>query len=389
MMVKLRRERIVLSRRGDKIRKRKDGRWEGRYNKGRDGRGKIKYGSIYGKSYKEVKEKLDLAVKSFDSAKQTNVLSSSIKFSEVLELWLNNNKVHQKGATTNRYQYLIDTHIIPTLGCYFVNDITAGMVNSVLNKKLTEGRLDGQGGLSNSYVKSMMLVIKSALKYASDEEWCQPLKSPIYKPPEEKNELTVLDHDEQKRLEHYIMSNISETTVGILLSLHAGLRIGEICALKWDDIDMSNRIIHIRHTVSRIRAFDDCESTSTKLIIDSPKTKESKREIPISNFLLIILQKEKVLAKSEYVVSNKESFVSPRTYEYRFHRILKQCNIDSINYHALRHTFATRCIEAGIDIKSLSEMLGHSNVSITLNTYVHSSMEFKRRQIEKLSTPII
>ena len=373
-----------MSRRGDKIRKRKDGRWEGRYNKGRDGRGKIKYGSIYGKSYKEVKEKLDLAVKSFDSAKQTNVLSSSIKFSEVLELWLNNNKVHQKGATTNRYQYLIDTHIIPTLGCYFVNDITAGMVNSVLNKKLTEGRLDGQGGLSNSYVKSMMLVIKSALKYASDEEWCQPLKSPIYKPPEEKNELTVLDHDEQKRLEHYIMSNISETTVGILLSLHAGLRIGEICALKWDDIDMSNRIIHIRHTVSRIRAFDDCESTSTKLIIDSPKTKESKREIPISNFLLIILQKEKVLAKSEYVVSNKESFVSPRTYEYRFHRILKQCNIDSINYHALRHTFATRCIESNCDVKTVSSILGHTNISTTLNVYVHPNMEHKRKCIDQM-----
>lgn len=311
-----------------------------------------------------------------------------IIFSDVLDVWLNNNKIHQKGSTTSRYRYLIDTHIAPTLGFYNVREITANTVNTFLDRKLTSGRLDGEGGLSKSYVKSMMLIIKSALKYASDENWCSPLNSPIYKPSEEKKELIILDHNEQSKLESYLLSDINETTIGILLSLHAGLRIGEICALTWSDIDMRNKIIHIRHTVSRIRVSNGTNQTSTKLILDTPKTKDSKREIPISNFLFLVLQEEKRIAKSDYVVSNKKDFVSPRTYDYRFHKVLNCCNVSSINYHALRHTFATRCIEAGVDVKSLSEILGHSNVSITLNTYVHSSMDFKRNQIEKISPKI-
>lgn len=373
-----------MPRRGDNIRKRKDGRWEGRYRNKIDCSGKTKYKSVYGKTYKEVKEKLALALANSnkDSNNQDN---SYISFSKVLEIWVENNKVRQKAATINRYKNLIDTHIIPELGNYDVKDITASVVNSFLARKLKSGRIDGNGGLSNSYVKSIMLIIKSALKFASDEGMCAPLKSPIFKPNIETRDLCILNYDEQKILENYLLKNTNETTVGVLLSLHTGLRIGEVCALTWNDIDLNNRIIHVRHTISRIRESNIESKNQTKLILDSPKTKTSKRDIPLSTFLFDVLQTVKRMAKSVFVVSNKPSFVSPRTYEYRYHKILKNCNVSAINFHALRHTFATRCIESGVDVKSLSEILGHSNVSITLNTYVHSSMEFKRIQIEKVS----
>lgn len=373
-----------MSRRGDNIRKRTDGRWEGRYRKERDSSGKIKYGSVYGKTYKEVKNKLALVIAYRDSCLIRK--SRAITFSEVLERWIKNNRIRQKGATTNRYQNLIDTHIIPELGHYDVKEITSPIINTFLAQKLESGRIDGKGGLSNSYVKSMMLIIKSALKFASDEELCTPLKSPIFKPNDEKRELRILNRDEQKKLEKYLLTNTNETKVGILLSLHAGLRIGEVCALTWNDIDFVNRIIHVRHTISRIRVAEQENGAISKLIIDSPKTKTSKRDIPLSTFLFHILKSQRKESKSEYVVSSTTNFVSPRTYEYRYHKILDHCNISSINYHALRHTFATRCIESGVDVKTLSEILGHSNVSITLNTYVHSSMEFKRNQIEKISS---
>ena len=165
--------------------------------------------------------------------------------------------------------------------------------------------------------------------------------------------------------------------------MNTGLRISEVCALRWNDIDFEAEILHVRSTVARVKGEGgDC---ATKLIIDRPKTKASLRDIPISRKLmgaLISLYKKR---KSEYVVSKKVGFVSPRTYEYRFHKIMMQYDMPAVNYHALRHTFATRCIELGVDVKTLSEILGHANVSITLNTYVHSSMERKREQLEKLA----
>lgn len=180
------------------------------------------------------------------------------------------------------------------------------------------------------------------------------------------------------------MKNLNTTSAGILISLNTGLRIGEVCALKWSNIDFDKAILHVRSTVARIKNTDD--SKSTKLIIDTPKTKSSIRDIPISNKVMNVLKALHENSKSEYVVSEKAGFVSPRTYEYRFHKVLDECQIQPINYHALRHTFATRCIELGVDVKTLSEILGHSNVSVTLNTYVHSSMERKREQLEKLSS---
>lgn len=373
-----------MPKRGENIHKRKDGRWEGRYKKGYNSNGAVLYKSIYGKTYREVKEKMALAV-----SQQNLVLLSGHRekvFKEVLSLWLENNCIRQKKATVYKYQNLISTHIEPALGNMKLSQMTSTVINTFLMEKLHAGRLDGKGGLSPAYVRSITFVINSALKFAVDEQMCLPLKSPIYKPISPKKELSVLSLEEQRRLEKYLYLEQNPTKVGILLSLHTGLRIGEVCALTWDDIDLKNRVIHVRHTIARVKNIDALDKRMSRLIVDTPKTKASARDIPIMSTLLPVLLEQSKVAVSKYVVSEIKFFVSPRTYEYRYHQILKECGLDEINYHVLRHTFATRCIEAGVDVKSLSEILGHSNVSITLNTYVHSSMDMKRSQLEKLET---
>lgn len=372
-----------MSKRGENIRKRKDGRWEGRFKARVNENGCIKYRSLYGKTYGEVKEKMRVA-------KASSVISGasarhSKTFSEVLKLWLNAKRVCVKESTLYKYEYLVNRHIIPELGNTKVSDITCETINTYLERKIKNGRLDKKGGLSPVYVKAIMLIISQALKFAADEGYCLPLRNKINKPLETKNDIAILDAGEQRKIEAFSTIELSPTTLGILLSLHTGLRIGEVCALSWADVDFTNLVLHVRHTVARVAADKAKSGTSSCLIIDLPKTKASRRDIPISSFLLPFIQQMRKAAVSEFVVSNKMGFLSPRTYEYRYHKVLSLCGVGDINYHALRHTFATRCVEAGVDVKSLSEILGHADVSVTLNTYVHSSMSLKRRELEKLA----
>lgn len=306
-----------------------------------------------------------------------------ITFSEVINDWYNANRLKYKGATEAKYNYLITRHILPELGSLLTNDINSNTLNDFVYKKSVSGRLDGNGGLSPSYVRTIFVIVKAAIDHAVANGVMTPLKINIIKPPMDNHELRVLDHKEQSMLEDYLLRNMDNTALGIYLTLNTGLRIGEICALSWDDIDLNERVIHIRGTVSRVKAPKD-SSLSSMLIIDKPKTKSSYRIIPISSKLMPVLCEMKNSSSSKYVISLTNDFISPRTYESRYHKIMKNTDLPSVNYHALRHTFATRCIEAGVDMKTLSEILGHSNISTTMNTYVHSSMELKRLQLEKI-----
>lgn len=370
----------VMPKRGENIRKRKDGRWEGRYKKLPISNGKSKYASVYGKTYKEVKEKLKEAVEN----KPINLTLSATErtLGEVLILWKETNRMKHKGATETKYEYLIEHHILPELGKINISHITTLTLNNFAEQKLNCGRLDHKGGLSPSYVRSMMIIITSALKFAANEGMCQPLKTSAYFPTIDKNDLEIIPPEKQEILEQFILSDINETKFGIYLSLNCGLRIGEICALRWDDIDLENKVIHVRNTVARVR---DKTTGKNELIIDTPKTKASLRDIPLHSGLIRVIAQMKETAVSSFVTSNTVAFTSPRTYEYRYHRILQNCDLGSYNYHTLRHTFATKCIIAGVDVKTLSEILGHSNVSITLNTYVHPTMDMKLSQIEKIN----
>ena len=267
-----------MPKRGDNIRKRKDGRWEGRYKKSRSSDGRIVYGSVYGKTYKEAKEKLASAAKyplqPAASKRQEKT------FGEVLNLWMDNNRARLKGGTINKYQSLIETHIMPELGEIKITELSSTKVNTFLESKMSKGRINGSGGLSPSYVRSIMLVVNAAIKYAVSEQLCVPLKTPICKPPAGKPELSVLTAVEQKKLETALLDQFDPTCAGIYLSLHTGLRIGEVCSLAWDDIDLNAGVIHVRHTVARVRCNDPAGSTT--LIIDTPKTKASKRDMTMA-----------------------------------------------------------------------------------------------------------
>lgn len=371
-----------MPKKGENIRKRADGRWEGRYKVDTPTDAKTKYHSVYGKTYKEVKDKIRL-ITSQPALLNEKKQQQPILIKEVITQWLNSSKSIHKGATEVRYEYLIEKHIIPELGDVPLSSVTSSLLTNFMNRKLEHGSLNSKGTLSPSYVRSIMSVVVSVLQYAVNEGMCQPLNINLQKPCIDKRDLEVLSAFDQNRLESALIHNIDETKLGILISLNTGLRIGEVCALSWDDIDFERQIFHIRSTVARVKSMDS--GVNSKLIIDKPKTKSSLRDIPIPSKLLTILVSMKKQSKGKYVVSAENSFVSPHTYEYRYHKILDEYNIPSVNYHTLRHTFATRCIEVGVDVKTLSEILGHANVSITLNTYVHSSMELKRQQLEKLS----
>lgn len=207
-----------MPRKGENIRKRKDGRWEGRFKRGIKEDGTIDYGSVYGKSYKEVKDKLLLAKHSQE--KGLSPTNKERKFSEVLYLWEETNRIRLKGGTEQRYDYLIRTHIMPELGGLKLSQITATKVNSFLQRKLSNGRLDGTGGLSASYVGSIMIIVSSAISFAVAEQMCQPLKTPIYKPQPEKCELEILSFEEQLLIEQHIRDNLTPTNIGILISLY-------------------------------------------------------------------------------------------------------------------------------------------------------------------------
>lgn len=368
-----------MSRRGDHIHKRKDGRWEGRYKCGVKNDGTTAYRSVYAKTYTECKAKLEKCKINFISANKKN---TEWRFSEVLELWLSSNRIRVKGATENKYSYVIESHILPELGNKMISTLTPYVINVFLDKKIKEGAINGEGGLSPAYVKTIAVIIESALKYAASEGLCLPLKSAIHKPSISKKELNVLSYNAQKHLEQALVIDKSEVALGTLIALYTGLRIGEICALQWCDIDFNTDVIIVRHTVSRIK--NDDGNKKTKLILDTPKTKSSKRSIPISSVLKPILKEAYNNRKSNFVVSKTDNFVATRTFDYRFRQMLKRNNFGIISFHTIRHTFATRCVEAGMDAKTLSEILGHASVSTTLNIYVHPSIEIKRSQIEKM-----
>lgn len=361
-----------MPRHGENIFKRKDGRWEGRYIFSYDEKGKAMYKSVYSKTYSDTKRKLNNA-----KSEKLSIRKSTVNtFEELLYFWLEFNSSKNKRTTQNKYRFLIEKHIKPKLGNIKLNRISSAMINKFIDIKTQ--------CLSDSYVRTMAIIMKSALELGVKEQFIFMTNLDIHLPKQSKHELKILSAAEQNSLEKYILSHLDFTALGIYISLYAGLRIGEVCALKWSDIDFENKVIKVRSTVIRVtddtgKSYDD---------IGTAKTDASVRDIPMFNKLLIPLMKMKKLSKSSFVISSKESFVNKRTFEYRYHKIMKSAGVTDVNFHALRHSFATRCIECGVDVKSLSEILGHSNVSVTLNTYVHSSMDLKKMQIEKLNNLI-
>lgn len=196
-------------------------------------------------------------------------------------------------------------------------------------------------------------------------------------------ESEIMPPQERQVFEAYLNQLDSPFAVGIKLCMYTGLRIGEISGLRWEDIDFEKELMHISRTVLRIEDTSPEGEKKTKLVIASPKTKTSDRQIPIPHFMIRELKKWR-MREGTYVLNGKPAPMEPRLIQYHFHKYLEKCSLKQYNFHSIRHGFATMCIEKGFDMKSLSEILGHSTVSTTMNIYLHSSLEQKKIQMNKL-----
>jgi integrase len=369
---------------GKNIYKRKDGRWEGRYPKHRDFNGKIIYGSVYGKSCTEVKRRLATvnATEPLVKPSADTINVPILTFTDVVEQWLSVTSLKVKPSTYADYTSILNLHVIPQFGNRIIQTVTALEINHFTKAKLENGRTDGNGGLSPKTVRDILSLIKSIMDFAWGEKLISNRLSITY-PKLRQQTIRVLSRQEQAALEAVLTADINIHKLGILLCLYTGIRIGEVCALLWQDISFEYNMLSVRQTLQRIKNLND-DGSKTKILIDTPKSLCSVRKIPIPTFMSPLLRNFANDNHTYFLSTANTDFTEPRTMQNHFAKFIKLANIADANYHALRHTFATRCIEAGVDIKSLSEILGHANVNITLNRYVHSSFDQKRDGMDKL-----
>ncbi len=377
-----------MARTGENIYKRKDGRWEARYIVSYNEYGKAKYKYLYARSYTEVKSKLLKAQSEVSTMRNTEQKADKERYEFWLAEWLRTKKVCIKESTYIRYRNTIENHIKPALGKYPINKISTSLVERFVADKLTNGRLDGNGGLSPKTMSDILLIIKESFKYAQtfgSITICAFDRISIKKA---NHEMRVLSVAEQKRLLSIILTDLDRYKLGVFICLYTGIRIGELCALQWKNISLSDRTMKIEQTMQRLQNEDTSGLYKTKIIVTEPKSRAAIRIIPLPDFVIETI-KSFCGSANTYVLSGEcKSVIEPRTMQNRFKSYLNKAQIDDANFHCLRHTFATRCIEAGFDVKTLSEILGHSSVKITLDRYVHSSMQLKRRNMDKLSLTI-
>lgn len=239
--------------------------------------------------------------------------------------------------------------------------------------------------MSVKSVKDILIVLKMVMKFGVKHEWMNYSEWDIKYPTTEKNkELEVLTVAHHKKILDYIRQNFTFRNLGIYISLSTGLHIGEVCALRWSDIDVDSGTISVQRTIERIYIIEG-EMKHTELVINTPKTKNSCREIPMSKELLALVKPlKKVVNADYYILTNEPLPTEPRTYRNYYKRLMEHLGIPKLKFHGLRHSFATRCIESNCDYKTVSVLLGHSNISTTLNLYVHPNMEQKKRCIAKM-----
>lgn len=374
-----------MARHGENIRKRKDGRWEGRYKAFDEGKGRMFYRSLYGRTYEEVKEKLfrirsgltaggDGSKEKTDSGKNVSCPSGKLLFSQAAERWLAEVQKKRKYSTYVKYDTVYRTHLEKQIGSCVLSADKAPELHVKICEHLSEKEW------SESIQKSVCCVVNQILRFANKHNsYGIPMleRTPVK---EKKRSAAVLSGTEQRKLLGCIYNRLDSYEIAVLLCLYAGLRLGELCALKWIDLDRGNRTLTVNRTVQRIAVKG--YATKTILLETDPKSESSKRTIPLTREMTVFLAR---LDSGQPYIFGGEKPLEPRTMQYRFQKILKAAGIDSHKFHSLRHTFATNCVENGMDVKSLSEILGHADVKITLNRYVHPTMDSKRKQMDSLS----
>lgn len=295
---------------------------------------------------------------------------------QITEEWKEEKKKYVKKSTYAAYQLLIQNHIKPYFGDLYE-------VNEEKVQQFVFDKLDA--GLSEKTIRDIIIVLKMILKFGIKNGYLEYIQIDAKFPSkQEKKDLDVLSKADQKKFMEHLRNNFTFKNLGIFICLSTGMRIGEICGLRWCDVDTVEGVIKVRHTLQRIYIIEG-ETRHTELLLDTPKTANSVRDIPMSSELLKMLKTfNKVVNENYYVISNDIKPIEPRTYRNYYKKLCKQLDIPELKFHGLRHSFATRCIESKADYKTVSVLLGHSNISTTLNLYVHPNKEQKKKTIDKM-----
>lgn len=294
-----------------------------------------------------------------------------MKYKDLLNEWLEDQRTYQKYSTYSLYCNIVQNHIIPDLGECDIDELTTDKIQAYALEKIDHGSLVDDKGLSVRFVKDIIGVIASTSKKELN------IKLP-YTPPKQ---IDIFEKEDQIKLMNHLHSHMCPKNLGIMLCMHTGIRIGELCALKWSDINLDTRTIKIEKTM--IRTYTKADGS--KLRITPPKSRSSVRIIPLNSTISYSVNLMQNSEDDTYVLTGTKRYIEPNKYRLYYNKMLKRLGIKHLKFHCLRHTFATRCIECGCDYKSLSQILGHSNVSVTMNLYVHPQMEMKRKCVEMLA----
>lgn len=362
-------------RRGENIYRRKDGRWEGRYRKGRKANGQVKYGYVYGRSLQEVRMKLYPLKVRYQSIQNTQG-ELCIPLQEWGNQWLLQIQSSVKPATFANYQYKLAKYVFPFLGKQHLNELTLKHCQEMVCQWIHRG-------LKVSTMKVILQIVSQCLNQAKKMMYLKenPFAS-VQLPKEKKRKNRALTKKEQQHLEMVALEEGGVRGMPTYLALYTGLRIGEISALRWSDIDFERNILQVRHTYQRLALTDG--SNKTQLVYGSAKSEAAVRIVPFGAKVRKWLLQLKRKSKGGFVFSYKDRPIEPRMLTYHFHRLRHKAGIKDIHFHQLRHTFATRCLEVQGDILSVSAMLGHTSTQLTLDTYADSMLEQRIQVIYQL-----
>lgn len=301
--------------------------------------------------------------------------SESITYNDILKLWLNTKKDLKLQSLLN-YENLINNYLINTIGNKNIKELKSNDIENLF-VELKEKNV------ATSTRKTLIYIIRASLNYAYNNNYSEYIDVSNIKFKLSNKAIFVLSKEEQSTLENKLKDKPNIRKICLLLCLYTGLRVGEVCGLKWEDIDFSNKSLTIKRTIVRVKNKDENKQSKTKLIESTPKSDTSNRIIPIPEFIICLLSEFKS-NNNYFILSNSNKLYDSRLLESFYSRLLKSCNINPNKFHTLRHTFATRSIESKMDIKTLSEILGHSQVETTLKLYVHPTYEMKKISIENL-----
>lgn len=367
-----------MARRGENIRKRKDGRWEGRYIKARKPNNDAIWGYIYGHTYAEVKKAVIIrkaAVRAYTLSQENPT------FQELSQNWESSISLGVKASTATHYHYTLQHYILPVLGHYRVQEVTEAIVERSL-LQIISPQDQCHKSLAHSTARECLVLVRRICRYAAHLRLMRSMEIQIKLPRPSIKPASVLNNVEQNRIKCYIMTSPTPRKLGMLLMMQMGLRIGEVCGLQWKDFDLDSSVLSVRRTVKRIYV----EKGMTKVVIQSPKTQSSMRQIPIPHGILQVLKQlcAECCTDAWFLSGNSKKPVEPRCYRKSLHCYMRKANVPQVHPHALRHTFATTCLQAGCNIKTLSEFLGHSSSDVTMKHYVHTCWEWKRSEIDRI-----